>query len=87
MAPIADHNLVQMVIDINTVSSEASKRDVWVFKRAKWQPLKIQLAEIKWGKVFGSDFSVNAATFTDLILKDAKIHIPVKYFVFQKRSH
>ena len=86
LAPIADHSLV--VVDINTVSSEASKQDVWVFfKRAKWQPLKTQLGGIKWGEVFGSDFSANAAKLTDLILKYAKIHIPVKEFVFQKRSH
>ena len=87
LAPIADHSLVQMVVDINTVSSEASKRDVWVFKLAKWQPLKTELGEIKWDEVFGSDFSANAATLTDLILKYAKIHIPVKSFIFRKRSH
>ena len=54
LAPIADHSLVLMVVDINTVSSEASKRDVWVFKRAKWQPLKTQFAGIRgfWKRFF-----------------------------------
>ena len=56
-----------MVIDINTVSNEPSKRNVWVFKRAKWQPLKTEFAGLHWAELFGDDFSANAATLADLI--------------------
>ena len=59
LAPIADHSMVSMVMDINTVATENVERSIWIFKQAKWQALRTELNAIAWQDVFGEDFSEN----------------------------
>ena len=33
LAPIANHNMVPMVIDINTVTTQKAERNIWIFKQ------------------------------------------------------
>ena len=61
LAPIADHSMVSMVMDINTVATENAERNIWIFKQAKWQALRTELNAIAWHDVFGEDFSENAS--------------------------
>ena len=88
-APIADHSMVSMVMDINTVATENAERNIWIFKQAKWHALRTELNAIAWHDVFGKDFSENASKFTEIVLSSSnkKKHIPFRKHRFRKSLH
>ena len=87
LAPIADHSMVSMVMDINTVATENAERNIWIFKQAKWQALRTELNAIAWHDVFGEDFSDNASKITEIVLSSSKQHIPFRKHRFRKSLH
>ena len=88
LPPVADHCLVQVVVDVQTLQSVQVDRQVWDWKSANWPGQRSALSQVNWNEIFNLDDAHDVTEkFTETILRQAKQFISYRSARFHKSSH
>ena len=84
---LADHCGVLARVEVPTPQETVVTREVWCYKRAKWNLLKEKLQKTDWAEVLQGDGHAAAQNLTDYLLEAAKECIPKRRLNQTKSSH
>ena len=84
---LADHCGVLARVEVPTPQETVVTREVWCYKRAKWNLLKEKFKKTDWAEVLQGDGHAAAHNLTDYLLKAAKACIPKRRLNQTKSSH
>ena len=84
---IADHAVIQVLINIASPKIMDVSREVWQFDKADWKNMKLHLKNISWQEIFDNDIDKGASIFTKELSDIATNFIPRKIIRENKSCH
>jgi len=87
MPMVADHKCLFLKIPVEVSPPQVVHRYGWIFKQARWEALRRDLASTSWDFISNLDLDVATERFTLSILAAARVHIPCRSFCDYKGKH
>ena len=85
---IADHNVVKMIVEVETSVATPIDRGAWDWKMANWRGVQTEIANFNWDTIMDSeDAGTMVEQFSSKFIETAKHHILFRRATFIARSH
>ena len=87
-APIAGHNVVKIIVEVETLVAAPIDRWAWDWKMTNWSGLQTEIANFHCDTIIESeDADTMVEQFSSKIIETVKKHIPFRRATFTARSH
>ena len=84
---IADHSIVEMVLELAVPQHAPVEREVWDFRKADWERLSDTLQSCEWSDIMGDNVDEAAQAMTNTILSASTACIPKRLLKERKSTH
>ena len=84
---IADHELIEITLQLVLPSPVQTTRKVWDYDNAKWGSLRLTFKNISWNFIDEKDVDASCAQLTEIILAAMDEHIPSKEISCNQSHH